>query len=192
MRYADDKHFPIVSLWNLVVALATKVSIDFHEKRMPSIPHKRHVTDEKWLRSGCRLWRYNCSKVLTDDGRRTDHYPISSPGAFVPGEIKKGLSGICPLAIYNAPSEDSERTIRKPTQWAHNFKITSYQRRCDVITSHRRWYDIILMLCACWVGWSESLWAHMSEGTFSDAAACMLRRNIFATHAPYFTAWLHF
>ena len=36
-------------------------------------------------------------------------------------------------------------------QWAHNVKMTSYQRRCDVITSHRRWYDVILMLCACWV-----------------------------------------
>ena len=39
---------------------------------------------------------------------------------------------------------------RKTTQWAHNVKMTSYQRRCDVITSHRRWYDVILMLCACW------------------------------------------
>ena len=25
------------------------------------------VWDEKWLRSACRLWRYNWSKVLTDD-----------------------------------------------------------------------------------------------------------------------------
>ena len=31
-----------------------------------------------------------------------------------------------------------------PTQQAHNIKMTSYQRRCDVITSHRRWYDVIL------------------------------------------------
>ena len=38
----------------------------------------------------------------------------------------------------------------KSSQWAHNVKMTSYQRRCDVITSHRRWYDVILMLCACW------------------------------------------
>ena len=36
------------------------------------------------------------------------------------------------------------------TQWAHNVKMTSYQRQCDVITSHRRWYDVILILCACW------------------------------------------
>ena len=28
--------------------------------------------------------------------------------------------------------------------------MTSYQRRCDVITSHRRWYDVILTLCAHW------------------------------------------
>ena len=44
------------------------------------------------------------------------------------------------------------RATTKTSQWAHNVKMTSYQRRCDVITSHRRWYDVILMLCACWVG----------------------------------------
>ena len=32
--------------------------------------------------------------------------------------------------------------------------MTSYQRRCDVTTSHRRWYDVILILCACWVQWN--------------------------------------
>ena len=37
-------------------------------------------------------------------------------------------------------------------QQAHNIKMTSYQRRCDVITSHRRWYDVILTLCAHWGG----------------------------------------
>ena len=37
------------------------------------------------------------------------------------------------------------------SQQAHNIKMTSYQRRCDVITSHRRWYDVILTLCAHWV-----------------------------------------
>ena len=37
------------------------------------------------------------------------------------------------------------------TQQAHNVKMTSFQRRCDVITSHRRWYDVILTLCALWV-----------------------------------------
>ena len=37
------------------------------------------------------------------------------------------------------------------TQQAHNIKMMSYQRRCDVITSHRRWYDVILTLCAHWV-----------------------------------------
>ena len=44
------------------------------------------------------------------------------------------------------------------SQWAHNVKMTSYQRRCDVITSHRRWYDVILMLCACWAGTSLGPW----------------------------------
>ena len=36
------------------------------------------------------------------------------------------------------------------SQQAHNIKMMSYQRQCYVITSHRRWYDIILTLCAHW------------------------------------------
>ena len=40
----------------------------------------------------------------------------------------------------------------KDTQWAHDVKmiLTSYQRRCDVMTLHRRRSDVILMSCACW------------------------------------------
>ena len=30
------------------------------------------------------------------------------------------------------------------THWANGAKKTSYRRRCDVITSHRRLYDVIL------------------------------------------------
>ena len=37
------------------------------------------------------------------------------------------------------------------TQLAHDVKMTSYQRRCDVMTSHRRRSDVILTSCACWV-----------------------------------------
>ena len=38
------------------------------------------------------------------------------------------------------------------TQQAHNLKTTSYQRQCDVMTSHRRRYDVVLTACACWEG----------------------------------------
>ena len=40
-------------------------------KLMPSMSHHRHAIDEKWLRTAYRLWRYNWSEVLTDDGRTT-------------------------------------------------------------------------------------------------------------------------
>ena len=33
----------------------------------------------------------------------------------------------------------------------HNLKTMSYQRRCDVMTSHRRWYDVVLTSYVCWV-----------------------------------------
>ena len=47
-------------------------------------------------------------------------------------------------------SVQRELNLRATSQWAHNVKMMSYQRRCYVITSHRRWYDVILMLFACW------------------------------------------
>ena len=37
------------------------------------------------------------------------------------------------------------------SQQAHDVEMTLYRRRCDVITSHRRQYDIISTLCARWV-----------------------------------------
>ena len=38
------------------------------------------------------------------------------------------------------------------TPQAHDVKMMSYGRRCDVITSHRRQYDVISTLCVCWEG----------------------------------------
>ena len=38
-----------------------------------------------------------------------------------------------------------------PTKRAHDVKMTSYQRRCDVMTPHRYWYDVILAPNAHWV-----------------------------------------
>ena len=38
-----------------------------------------------------------------------------------------------------------------PAKLAHDVKMTSYERRCDVMTSHRRSYDVILAPNAHWV-----------------------------------------
>ena len=35
------------------------------------------------------------------------------------------------------------------SQRAHKVDLTSYWRRCDVMTSHRRQYDIVSTSCAC-------------------------------------------
>ena len=37
------------------------------------------------------------------------------------------------------------------SQRVHDVKMASYWRRCDVITSHRRQYDVITTSCSCWV-----------------------------------------
>lgn len=39
-------------------------------------------------------------------------------------------------------------------QQAHDIKMTSYWRLCDVITSHIRQYNVVTTSCACWVGCS--------------------------------------
>ena len=39
----------------------------------------------------------------------------------------------------------------KATQRAHDVYTTSARRRCNVMTLHRRWADVVLTSCACWV-----------------------------------------
>ena len=34
-------------------------------------------------------------------------------------------------------------------QQTHNLKTTPYQRRCDIMTSHRRWRSVVSTSCAC-------------------------------------------
>ena len=34
------------------------------------------------------------------------------------------------------------------SRWAFGANMTSYERRCDVMTSHRRSHDVIFTLCA--------------------------------------------
>ena len=35
-------------------------------------------------------------------------------------------------------------------QQAHDVRMTSDRRRCDVMASHRRWYDVRMTSCARW------------------------------------------
>ena len=39
------------------------------------------------------------------------------------------------------------------TQRSHGVKMTSYKRRCDVMTSHRHRYDVILAPLPTGYGW---------------------------------------
>ena len=41
-------------------------------------------------------------------------------------------------------------SVTLESHWAFGAKMTSYRRRCDVITSHRRLYDVIFTSCARW------------------------------------------
>ena len=72
-------------------------------------------------------------------------------------------------------TDQTAQMRRQISQWAHNVKMTSYQRRCDVISSHRRWYDVILMLFACWV--ESSSGAHVRRYVFSRFGSDCKRRS---------------
>ena len=50
----------------------------------------------------------------------------------------------------------SVENVDKTAQRAFGDKMTSYQRRCDVITSHRRSYDVIFAPNARWENTDET------------------------------------
>ena len=59
------------------------------------------------------------------------------------------------FSTISESSQDNKRLIMKvcvQSRWAFGAKMTSYERRCDVITSHRRLYDVILAPNAHWDG----------------------------------------
>ena len=60
----------------------------------------------------------------------------------------------------------SENDHRQAAQRAHDVNITSPQRRCNVMTLHRRWGDVVFTSCACRV---RTLWG----------MACIFPNSIF-------------
>ena len=75
-------------------------------------------------------------------------------GHLIKPLIFNTVNSILSWNIYRTPAWPEPKIQpgpyhEKKSQWAHNIKMMSYQRQCDVITSHRRWYDVILM-CARW------------------------------------------
>ena len=74
-------------------------------------------------------------------------------------EVKKCLFHSCLRHSWNIhvfTSLDEIKVIFTPNIWissiylrAHDVNITSPQRRCNVMTLHRRWGDVIFTSCAC-------------------------------------------
>ena len=74
--------FPIITLWELSVAMETRVLIQSGSKILKPFSHPNDASDKISFQSACWLQRYSCFKVLTDartHGRRLDWYTISSP-----------------------------------------------------------------------------------------------------------------
>ena len=73
--------FPIITLWELSVAMGTRVLIQSGSKTTESFPHPNDASDKISFQSAYWLQRYSCLKVLTDahtQGRKLDWYAISS------------------------------------------------------------------------------------------------------------------
>ena len=94
----------------------------------------------------CQGETWNIESCITNMQKLTTLTGLSH-GFFWRRGAEKLTSHRCSFIVA---SDAAFTLIMAGTQWAHSVKMTSYQRRCDVITSHRRWYDVILMLCACW------------------------------------------
>ena len=67
------------------------------------------------------------------------------------------------------------RGIVEISQQVYHDETTSYQCRWDVITSHRRWYDIVLMFCVYWPGGTQPVNNVISTSTRHHVASLIRR-----------------
>ena len=80
----NSKDFPIITLWELSVAMETRVLIRSGPKPYAAFPPPNDAPDEIWFQSSCWSQRYSCFKVWTHaqmGGQLLESHPISSPGA---------------------------------------------------------------------------------------------------------------
>ena len=108
------------------------------------------------------IWQYR-DFFFGNSWAKNSNNPNHSSQAPAPVKLvtKFALNGTCQLYHWRLP-----RSIfvcvrfteySKAQQQAHDVKMTSYQRWCNVMTSHRRRYDVILSPYAHWVWCDESL-----------------------------------
>ena len=71
-----------------------------------------------------------------------DFFPI------YPATLSHSLPHLLKYPRSKIGKNEAYKTI---SQQAHNLKTTSNQRRCDVMASRRRRYDVVLTSCTCWV-----------------------------------------
>ena len=77
---------------------------------------------------------------VQNDGEFSDPSPVTDgvkQGCVLPPTLFSMLFSV----MLTDDFQDGGNGI--PTQWAHNVKMTSYQRRCDVMTSYQRRCDVM-------------------------------------------------
>ena len=101
--------------------------------------HFRHLAKTSYLPV---LKQYKAEDARLIQGHKTVRF-VSTLLAFC--DLKSTTLPLCHCAF------NSEMKSKPFTQQAHNLKTMSYQRQCDVMTSHRRRYDVVLTSYTCWV-----------------------------------------
>ena len=86
-----------------------------------------------WLHS-CKGLKNN--KACADDAIRNDFIKLSEA---VLSRFMLDCSILFSILVMSQKSGP-----RASSQQAYNLENTSCQRRCDVITSHRHWFDVVL------------------------------------------------
>ena len=102
--------------------------------------------------------------------RVSDPGPLTYESAALPTALR-GPATIAVGSFCTKTTISGEAFSRKDPQQTHDVTMTSYRRRCDVPTSHRRHFDVISPLgpiCAGRCQWIDNTHTH----TLNKFAVC--------------------
>ena len=92
----------------------------------------------------CPVWNYDGSSTYQSEGSNSDMY--LRPVAMFKDPFRRGKNKLvlCEVFKYN-----QEPAGQYPAGTWRLYNVGS--SRCNVMTLHRRWGDVVLTSCACWV-----------------------------------------
>ena len=99
-----------------------------------------------------------------------NHWAEFNQTCYMTSPYGKGVGEQVCLSVCHAVSNIS----KEHAQRAHDVYTTSPQRRCNVMTLHRRCGDVVLTSCACWVG----IWDGAPSTAYSNNEFKIIKDNL--------------